>query len=795
MMSNFANPFLSQAKDNNGNLKMLEDTIRSHKDYCIFGIATTGIDDGETEHYPTKIVLKKMKYDVTARLYAEDYSLNLTVKAPDSAVSAALENERYDALKEAGIDKDDYVKGINVKSIEETQNEIKYFLSSLGDTVMIAQSNIDFSKKYLEKIGCEDIINGRNVIDFTKLLKEYFEGKDDSLKRFSLDSVSKYIKAPSLTEQDLSVKKVNLANDIITYIGKQEDIVSKMAEHIQAEDKKKQAEYDAFVEEGKAKYANAGYKDKFDMLINRSNLQTDVKNQKDLNTLQDTLKNNKDYCVLQIATTGFKPSEADIIKLTCIYIKNNDGKYRPADKLEFNIAASPQNIIKAENNKSYDYFGEAGIDLQAYKNGDFVSKETAVNSLNEFLLKYPCTLVCGSGTDFTKRFLDTLGQIKYPECVDFNQALKEFEYNAIMEGLYEPIALPTNFSLKDVCEARKNALGICYDLTGTFNKAKTVAVLINEIDKSIEGRLKPVLIQDTKTAVNESIDTEHTDSLTDAPVEKETGFDDYKTENTEEYIDFGDNSGEYSHMYENAEETVDFNFTTDTSDYEIEDFNNNESDIPPEVFVPYDELQDMDSDTTESTVKKHTEPVAAMMENDNADSTVRQIYSNLKNDHVDVVTGNVTKIGEAAIPHVSEALKNDTNTSDEKEASDEAILYEPVEKHEPNIIIDLTAVVEQLKFHNELLKSQNEQLILQNKNNAEMIKEYKEQNVILKEQNKLAGTQLKSMEKLLSAIEKQNEVLNVQAEAAVNTAQYIDKHGFTQYRKANIQVKSNENAG
>ncbi len=93
-----------------------------------------------------------------------------------------------------------------------------------------------------------------------------------------------------------------------------------MAEHIQAEDKKKQAEYDAFVEEGKAKYANSSYKDKFDMLVNRSNLQTDVKNQKDLNTLQDTLKNNKDYCVLQIATTGFKPSEADII-FTCIYIK------------------------------------------------------------------------------------------------------------------------------------------------------------------------------------------------------------------------------------------------------------------------------------------------------------------------------------------------------------------------------------------------------------------------------------------------------------------------------------------
>lgn len=342
---------------------------------------------------------------------------------------------------------------------------------------------------------------------------------------------------------------------------------------------------------------------------------------------------------------------------------------------------------------------------------------------------------------------------------------------------------------------KKNALGTCYDLTGTFNKAKTVAVLINEIDKSIEGRLKPVLIQDTKTAVNESIDTEHTDSLTDAPIEKETEFDDYKTENAEEYIDFGENSGEYSHMYENTEETVDFNFTADTSDYEIEDFNNNEPDIPSEVFVPYDELQDMDSDTTESAVKNHTEPVAAMMENDNADSTVRQIYSNLKNDHIDVVAGNVTKIGEAAIPHVSEALKNDTNTSDEKEASDEALLYEPVEKHEPNIVIDLTAVVEQLKFHNELLKSQNEQLILQNKNNAEMIKEYKEQNVILKEQNKLADTQLKSMEKLLSAIEKQNEVLNVQAEAAVNTAQYIDKHGFTQYRKANIQVKSNENAG
>ena len=90
-----------------------------------------------------------MKYDVTARLYAEDYSLNLTVKAPDSAVSAALENERYDALKEAGIDKDDYVKGINVKSIEETQNEIKYFFifswrysNDCNRAILIFQKNI-----------------------------------------------------------------------------------------------------------------------------------------------------------------------------------------------------------------------------------------------------------------------------------------------------------------------------------------------------------------------------------------------------------------------------------------------------------------------------------------------------------------------------------------------------------------------------------------------------------------------------------------------------------------------------
>ncbi len=784
MMSNFANPFLAQAKDNDGNLKMLEDTIRNHKDYCVFGIATTGIDDGETEHYPAKIVLKKMKYDVTARLYAEDYSLNLTVKAPDTAVSAALENERYDALKEAGIDKDEYVKGINVKSIEETQNEIKYFLSSLGDTVMIAQSNIDFSKKYLEKIGCENIINNRNVIDFTKLLKEYFEGKDDSLKRFSLDSVSKYIKAPSLTEQDLSVKKVNLANDIITYIGKQEDIVSKMAEHIQAEDKKKKAEYDAFVEEGKAKYANAGYKDKFDMLINRSNLQTDVKNQKDLNTLQDTLKNNKDYCVLQIATTGFKPSEADIIKLTCIYIKNIDGKYRPADKLEFNIAASPQNIIKAENNKSYDYFGEAGIDLQAYKNGDFVSKETAVNSLNEFLLKYPCTLVCGSGTDFTKRFLDTLGQIKYPECVDFNQALKEFEYNAIMEGLYEPIALPTNFSLKDVCEARKNALGIDYNLTGTFNKAKTVAVLVNEMNKSFEGRLKPVLMQDNivadsniKTDTDEnlimpdSVDTsEKTDKTDEISEEQENEYEADEV-SEDEYIDYGEDYGEYRHMYEDDyEETNGYTFTRDVADYDINDLDNTDKEESANAAKEIKEELEAESNNKSDMVSH----VTKMMENDNND-TVRQIYSNLKDDHVDIVTGDVTKVGEASIPHVSEALKDDVSIKPE-------IAQQTT--------IDLSPIVEELKAHNELLKVQNEQLILQNKQTKELLDGYKTEIKELREQQKADNGQIS---KLIAAIKEQNDILTAQAQATVNTAEYINNHGFTQYRKTSVQVKDEKN--
>lgn len=762
MMSNFANPFLAQAKDNDGNLKMLEDTIRNHKDYCVFGIATTGIDDGETEHYPTKIVLKKMKYDVTARLYAEDYSLNLTVKAPDTAVSAALENERYDALKEAGIDKDEYVKGINVKSIEETQNEIKYFLSSLGDTVMIAQSNIDFSKKYLEKIGCENIINNRNVIDFTKLLKEYFEGKDDSLKRFSLDSVSKYIKAPSLTEPDLSVKKVNLANDIITYIGKQEDIVSKMAEHIQAEDKKKQAEYDAFVEEGKAKYANSSYKDKFDMLINRSNLQTDVKNQKDLNTLQDTLKNNKDYCVLQIATTGFKPSEADIIKLTCIYIKNIDGKYKPADKLEFNIAASPQNIIKAENNKSYDYFGEAGIDLLAYKNGDYISKEAAVNSLNDFLSKYPCTLVCGSGTDFTKRFLDTLGQIKYPECVDFNQALKEFEYNAIMEGLYEPIALPTNFSLKDVCEARKNAFGINYDLTGTFNKAKTVAVLVNEMDKSFEGRLKPVLVQDKTEKTNTDENLIMPDSV---DISEET--DEISEEQEDEYIDYGEDYGEYRHMYEDDyEETNGYTFTKDVADYDIDDLDNTERKESANALRELKEENislNKESDTT----------VSKMMENDNND-TVRQIYSNLKDDHVDIVTGDVTKIGEASIPHVSKA-KEDVPVKSE---------------NTPQTTIDLSPIVEELKAHNELLKVQNEQLILQNKQTKELLDGYKTEIKELREQQKADNGQIS---KLIAAIKEQNDILTAQAQATVNTAEYINNHGFTQYRKTSVQVKDEKN--
>lgn len=642
--------------------------------------------------------------------------------------------EGYPYFTRAGIDYNEYMRGENVRSKDEFTKDFSFFMESMKqgkeDMLLVCTSGTELTQTMLNKVSPEaelplsEKVKNRTVVSEVRLAKEFFQktGTTDIEKHQSptLENVVLASMKPSndsfihdvekmrdfkklgkdeflqsynyLTEKeyDATAKDMQRVEAALTGTEKRGEAMNNFITHYGREQKLLESEYTAhwreadvasreqMSEKGKEKYSNADFESKLRILVDNKRTALDPDfvmdrdSDADVNRLLNVLEKhgtsgesiNKGFTVLLVATTGFEGKGENRtcgapIQMTAIpYNISDKGEIEPANKrtaiINYSIQASERFIVNAENNPNFDAFKDAGINKNEYKAGFTMtskgdkqklhSRDEAVAKLVEYFKTYPPTdyPIISNGKGINKELVfgqDALRQfgdvvVNVPALkdeknnVDFTRAAMEYSYMAYhKEGIENPMfdeeELKT-FSLKDMFEAKKDNANIP-SLEGTFNKACATVMFINDINEQALELYRPEILQQ-REAEKAQREAEKAEKLekTISDYEKRTG----ETVERPSEVKFEEPQGSY-----------------------IPDLSDIVDDISDIKSVPVSELADN---------REHG-----------------NLYSDKKNDkrEIFVAEGEVRKVGEVEIPHVSEAFK-------ENETAQKPAEKQPEEKPE-----------------------------------------------------------------------------------------------------------------
>lgn len=439
-----------------GDLKQLENTLREHEPYAVLVVSTTGIDKkGEFEgNYPTRVVMKQFEFDEQTKSYQSDFTFDKMVKAPETAVKHAIENiDSYDVFANGGIDKDAYIRGDNVLSVESFKKEFQTAIDAVKESnSTLIVNNESHAVHFLDKIQSADTLrelkNNEKTLDQTNLTKAYFHKHDvkgkttlEALRNYRMsspkasllnrndknliDDFSKFTKSeflsehPNITESTYDITQKDVDRRSAKIIGGEQRItvISNFVEDYGREEKILESEYitnlckgDAakfkqWSERGKEEYRNSNIDAKFNVLINKNliNPEKILSGDSQFHKLIDAIEkgNDKGIMIIHTATTGFeynngkKDTGFPIQFATAVYSRNQDGvvDMSHAKATQMLIQAPSKSMMRAEENirkGGYDTFKEAGIDLEEYKVGKNVfSQEQAQEKINTVFKMFP----------------------------------------------------------------------------------------------------------------------------------------------------------------------------------------------------------------------------------------------------------------------------------------------------------------------------------------------------------------------------------------------------------------------
>lgn len=482
------------------NLMQIEETLKEHQPYAALVVSTTGLDNSSfSDHSPTRVVLKEFEYDEEMKSYKQTIGFDKMVKAPQSAIDKAIENtDNYDAFASGGIDRDKYIAGEGVLSVEEFQKEFASVISALKEdgSILIINGDRKFAENYLGKIGCADgiieLADNEKVVEQTRMTQEYFQKAGIVSKSARLEDLKNAIAEQSYGSfKDVKAReaqnkiiggdnRIAVINNFITKYGRDEHILA-------SEWQERQSEADAAVredmsEKGKEKYKNGDLDEKFKTLVEQGTLKPDdiLQGKSEFHKLiniiedKDNTRGNKGIIIMHAASTGFesgKPPKSTgfPIQYTALVFKRGaDGKLDMTQKpsgVSFNIEApskSFQNAIKNINDskRPYDTFKETGIDLEEYKaKVNVTSADDATARVNKLFKKYPIedyAIIAIGGTkgskySFTQTCMSNLGNFAMCEAdyIDFAQVIKDYSYLAHVDDSYPKNAIFDEFAFDD----------------------------------------------------------------------------------------------------------------------------------------------------------------------------------------------------------------------------------------------------------------------------------------------------------------------------------------------------------
>lgn len=397
-------------------LMQLDETLKEHQPYAALVVSTTGLDNSEfAEHSPTRVCMKQYEWDEPTKFYRESIAFDKMVQAPQEAVLAALKEAEkeggYDVFKNGGIDKESYVKGEGVLSVEDFKKEFDRMINAVKESnATLIMNNSSHAETYLDKIGCADTIRELReqgkTLDQTRLTQEYFQkegisGKttlealrnavisspsssfvndEEKMKDFKSLSKEDFLKAHKdvsnrayeTTAKDAAYReskieggnnRIDIINAFVTKHGRDEHILeSEYRTHMRESDN---AYMENLSERGKENYKNASFHEKFGTLIDKGTIKPDeiLNGNSEFHKLMNAVesKENKGFVVIHAASTGLDFRSTSPQKYTGFPIKfsaaavprQEDGTLDFTTKFQginITIAAPSRDVLRAEQN-------------------------------------------------------------------------------------------------------------------------------------------------------------------------------------------------------------------------------------------------------------------------------------------------------------------------------------------------------------------------------------------------------------------------------------------------------------
>lgn len=456
----------------------LEEQLKAKQPYAVIIVNTTGVDDKTfAENYPTRVTVKEFTFNAEVGEYEEssfkfDKLVDCGKEARNFAITRANSEDEegkkgYDAFEDAGIDKDEYIKGTKVLEQEAFKTEFERYLAALQDhkAMLITNGGTQFSIDYLKKIDCEkqlvEMRNNGKMIGSTPIAQQYRTAHDISAKISTLADVATMLSDKPIGKEQLkgADPKIRTINSLVVKDGIDAGLLKNDWEVFY---KRQQADIaEDMSRKGRKEYENKTYAKKIESLYTQKDRNTgkpviDVEKIKDresdcdLSTLFKAIENaegKKGVIFMQAATTGIvddKPFPKNLglpIQFSALVYDFDKGMISPntlTDKISFNIKVNDTAIAEAKavaDNGGFNAFAYTGIDYDKYMNGDAYPISKAKERFKEFFEAHnPDDYIFVSngrqkdGGLFTQHAISNIANfswLRHP-CIDFTQVIKEY---------------------------------------------------------------------------------------------------------------------------------------------------------------------------------------------------------------------------------------------------------------------------------------------------------------------------------------------------------------------------------
>lgn len=510
--------------DNQLQLANLEKTLSNHDPYVVMSISATGVNDATfSEHYPTRVTAQEYVYDEDVKNYVQGVrAFDEMVKCSEASLQHAL-NSSYDVFKSSGIDREAYIRGDNVLSVEEFQKQFGIFMSGTRDNTKIITNNTDFCIAVLDKVNCGDMLReaqaNHTLLDQPTLTAEYF----DIHKIFAssrLENLNNVLQGKPAAEVANKIIGLDNRNEVthrfVSRYGAEKGILPNEQESQFYEQSNQYIK--SMSEQGKTRYRNATFEQKMEMLLHTGTISEAVLDRSSdchLNKLLDVYENKngiKGMTIMQSASSGFKAGDMPMqVSIVVVDVENGSVSDVPKKVLSMDIAIDNESLsaaVSMAKEGKFDAFAYTGINMYAYLDGKstdtngepipdklVVSQDKALEELYKFfksinLDEYPIlTNGIAKGDPqhgWSQNNLAKIGNLPAFDApfIDIAQVIKEYSYKA-----YNDIEYPSNaliditawdenktFSLQEVASAN----GV-ENINHTFGKVFAMAGVAESI--------------------------------------------------------------------------------------------------------------------------------------------------------------------------------------------------------------------------------------------------------------------------------------------------------------------------